>query len=220
MRRVLITGANGFIGKHLCKKLKWANFYRLGFFDKNGYSGYQSDEWEGIVHLAGLARVSDCEADPLQAVMDNVALTAEMLKKRPKWFIYAGTVTPNDCIYGKTKVWAEELAYFYAEKHKIGLRVFHFANVYGEGQNPSKLLPRAVAHFQHGEPFALSDSALPVEYVSLERVVEEIDQAMLDAHYFMGSITMPKKLCDGVLKTRKELMNWAENVAASHPQSA
>lgn len=220
MRRVLITGANGFIGKRLCQKVRWGKFYKLGFFDKNGYTGYESQEWDGIVHLAGLARVSDCEDDPLRAVMDNVALTAEMLQKRPKWFVYAGTVTPDTCIYGKTKAWAEDLAYFYARKHKMSLRAFHFTNVYGEGQNPSKLLPMAVDHVSHGTPFVLSDNALPVEYVSLEHVVDEIDQAMLDAHYFVGSITMPKKLVDGVIRTRKELMNWAGNVAATHPQPA
>lgn len=221
MLNVLVTGGKGFVGKHLVRAMRSSAVgYSITVLDKDGYTGEQRDEWDGIVHLAALSRVSDAEKDPALCMDSNLVLTAALLKQRAKWMVLASTCSPPTSVYGMSKLWCEQLCTHEANKSGMALRILRFTSIHGEGENKEKLLPMAIAAVRGNLPFSLSESALPLEYVGIWRVVNEILEAMLHADLHPGSIYPPKKLCDGTLKTRQELMEFARNVVHSNPQPA
>lgn len=221
MRKVLVTGGKGFIGKHL---IRTSNARQMPFsitvFDKDGWTGPVHDQWDGIVHLAALGRLSECEENPVLCMEMNMVLTARILEEKADWFVFASTISPPSSVYGMSKQWCEQLILHEAEKRNMALRILRFASVTGEGENKNKLIPRAVDSIRNGTPFKLSKSTLPVEYVSIRRVVDELIVAMSDAHYSRGSIKAPMRIVDGVIKTEKQLMELAKNVAFADAQPA
>lgn len=219
MRNVLVTGGKGFVGRHLVRRMKDSPIgYVVTILDKDGITGVERGAWDGIVHLAALARVSDAENDPELCMQANMVLTASVLKEVSSWMVFASTCAPPDSVYGMSKRWGEQLLTHEATKRGTGLRILRFTSVYGDGENPKKLLPMAISSVRDKTPFVLNDGALPVEYVGVEHVVDAIMVAMSDLHHLPGSIKAPKKLCDGVIKTRKQLMEWAENHVV-HPDA-
>ena len=218
MPNILVTGGKGFIGRQLVKMLSGKTLgHKVTVLDKDGYSGQRHAEWDGIVHLAALARVSDAERYPAMCMDSNLTLTAEMLNLKTKWFILASTCSPPTTIYGMSKQWAEQLSQYEAKRHGFGLRILRFTSVHGEGENPKKLLPMAISAVRNGTPMILSADALPLEYVSVYRVVNEILGAMQSLQEFPEIVVPPRKLCDGTIRTQQELMDFAKNVV--HPDA-
>lgn len=218
MRNVLVTGGKGFVGRHLVRRMITGPIdYSVTVLDKDGFTGPRRDSWDGIVHLAALARVSDAEKDPELCMQSNMVLTAKILKESAGWIVFSSTCSPPNSVYGMSKQWCEQLLTHEAYKRRTGLRILRFTSVHGDGENPNKLLPMAISSVRNNTPFVLNEGALPVEYVSVKNVVDHIMVAMSDLHHLPGSIKAPKKLCDGVIKTKKQLLEWAENVV--HPDA-
>ncbi len=221
MRNVLVTGGQGFIGKALVQVLRGKSLgYDVTVLDKGGYDRVPKEEWDCIIHLAALARVSDAEKDPALCMDSNLTLTAKVLAMSTKALILASTCSPPTTIYGMSKEWAEKLAIYEAKRRGFALRVLRFTSVHGAGENPNKLLPKALDAAKRGIRLALSKDALPLEYVNVYRVVNEIMNAMLDAERNPAKTVEPRKLCDGIIRTEQELMDWAKNVVHPDPQPA
>jgi nucleoside-diphosphate-sugar epimerase len=217
---VLVTGGKGFLGKAVVAAIRARTDYCVTIFDRDGWTGARRPEWDGIIHLAALPRVSDCETDPQECMRSNVLLTAQMLQERFRWFVMASTMTGPVNYYGLSKRFSEELAQYECKKKQAALRVLRFGNITGEGENPNKLLARAVEHVKTGAPFTLNEGALPAEFVSLERAVNEVMVASVDCNYRIGTVHTAKKVVDGVIRNKTQLMNWARGVADSDKKAA
>ena len=195
--KILVTGASGFIGKRLCEALLIAGHY-VGKLD---ISMDEQGEWDGIIHLAAVSRVKDCEADPERAIWSNILLTAQMLQRKFKWFVLVSTNEPPTSVYGLTKRCAEDYAKMHAARGDYTLLILKLTNVYGPGMAQDKLLPR----FARRE-ITLHDNVLPFEYVSVHSVVRHI-QEWINHDKPLRIATL--KLQDGVARTAEELMNVA-----------
>ena len=198
MARVLVTGADGFIGTHVVKAL---DGHEVTTFDMNGYRPAPSKPFDGIIHLAAVSRVKDAEADRIKCLDTNILLTAKMLEWNPRWFIFASTCEKPTNIYGFSKRAAEDYIKLRCKKYII----YRLANVYGTGMAEDKLIPSVKAGA------AIPDHVLPFEHIQVEVVVQMIRQVIPkfdDAEF--KSFTL--KLATGVAKTKEQL----RDVAASY----
>jgi GDP-4-dehydro-6-deoxy-D-mannose reductase len=148
--KVLITGANGFIGHKLCARLD----KEIIDFDKfsgdithfsNVQSQLESGQYSTIFHFAGVSNVGDCNNFPDKAYSVNVTGTFNLLEAikrsgRKTKIIFPSTAhvyaTPDinthnklihesfsvdpKSIYAFTKLQAEKIIQYYFEHHDIG----------------------------------------------------------------------------------------------------
>lgn len=117
MKKILITGASGFVGYHLAQELSHKK-YKLYLFDtqkrkhnlpgefikgdirKPGQIIPLSSKVDGIIHLAAVSRVSLSREFPLRCVDTNIMGTANILEgmlsaKRKPWLIIASSCEGN-----------------------------------------------------------------------------------------------------------------------------
>ena len=121
MKRVLVTGARGFVGasmiEHILENTDWVIYYtkrpykpndRLCKIDSKGRLFEWNDEkMDVIFHAAGNASSLACISDPRGAVNDNIIETLNMLEIAKKYkverFVYFSSVE----VYGKDGVCLE-----------------------------------------------------------------------------------------------------------------
>ncbi len=148
MAKVLVTGATGYIGSHVCKLLKERGYMVVGmdnnihgeFNDVTNYTDvcYGTDitgdrvfgEWDAVVHLAGRSVVPQSLKEPTEYYRVNAMGTANMLDRvETPNFIFASTSSAWEMAspYAKSKVAAEDIIKEKADGHTI----FRFFNVSG-----------------------------------------------------------------------------------------
>lgn len=198
MSRILITGHRGFIGSRLYKAIQGHEVVGCDLGDSE-----ITGPFDGIVHLAAVSRVSEAEKDMAGCMDTNVVLTAGLLSWKPKWFILASTCEPPTNVYGLSKRMAEDLVKLKSKSYII-LRI---SNVYGEGMAKDKLLPMLRA----GEVKKLHECVLPFEYVHVDTVVEQFLQAIRMLDESTVPVRTAIKLCNGVAKTKEDLLSVANS---------
>ena len=181
--KILITGANGFIGKNLKHHLVERNDVEIVCFTHaNDVSDLPLllEGVEFVFHLAGVNR----PYSPQEFVVGNVDLTAalieamadEMLRHGRKInLVYASSIqATQDTPYGKSKRVAEDLLIAFAERTGISAHVFRLPNVFGKWCRPN--YNSAVATFCHniarGQPIHVDDPDKSLTLVYVEDVIE------------------------------------------------
>lgn len=169
--RILVTGACGYIGSHVCRMLysQGIAFDALDYDDnKNNIAGYgetfykydilqelPEDEYDVVIHLAGLISVEESTQKPWDYYNTNLNGTAHVLARYPKaHIIFAGTAGAFDpqSAYAFSKIAAEDIIREKAKDYTI----FRFFNVAGsDGVNtqfgPSTHLIRIAAEAAAGK---------------------------------------------------------------------
>ena len=195
MARILVTGSEGFIGKHLIHALHEHEVIGCDLGTKE-----LTGPFDGIIHLAAVSRVRDAEIDRIKCLETNIVFTAQMLEWKPDWFIFSSTCEPPENVYGFSKWTAEQYVELVANKSVI----LKLTNVYGPGMAEDKLLPRLA----RGEIKKLNEGVLPFEHIHVKDVVAQIVG-------FIPTFNEPcfksfkMKLCTGIAKTQAELLNVA-----------
>jgi UDP-glucose 4-epimerase len=149
MLKVLITGVTGYIGSHLAKVLYEAGHHIVGldleWKKHNDVSRYChrilikdvtkhvcDEDYDVIVHLAGLIQVEESVAHPTKYYSTNLGGTVNMLRQNingEPHFIFASTAGAFDAQspYARSKIAAEDVI---KEKSK-NYTIFRFFNVAG-----------------------------------------------------------------------------------------
>lgn len=181
--KILVTGARGFIGTHLCNELREHGHEVVGVDKLDGdlldpftisalLDGHHPDL---VVHLAAKVGRAFGEDDLKVTVMDNAAMTSIVAKacgERDIQLVYASTSEvygdlgdriaresgvcelPHN-LYGLSKRWGEEVALLYAPRGLVRLRL---SMPYGPGL-PAGRGRAALVNFlwnaQNGEPLTV-----------------------------------------------------------------
>ena len=102
MKSILITGANGFIGKNLIKEFK--NKYKIYCLDKNNCDLKIKKKFPAVnivIHLAAFNSTKDFYKKPLEVIEDNLLPTLNLLnhyrKKKKETIVYLYRNTRNNC---------------------------------------------------------------------------------------------------------------------------
>lgn len=139
--------------------------------------GLEAGQFDVCVHLAAESHVDSSISNPSVFGVSNYMGTANMLEmarrlKIPK-FIYMSTDEVTGALepssrrtheqskivasspYSASKAGAELLALAYATTYGMDVRVVRSTNLWGEGQIPEKMIPRAITYVLSGKPIPL-----------------------------------------------------------------
>jgi len=158
MKKILITGSSGYIGRHLSALLAvYEGDYHLTGVDKMwrqqlchefiGQNILENSEITGsydtIIHLAGLVNVGMSMQAPMEYYRNNVIGTLNMLERVDyKHFIFASTGAATDPYspYGMSKLVSEKLVRQYCTLNNKKCTIFRFYNVIGtNGYEPTNV---------------------------------------------------------------------------------
>lgn len=184
VKKVLVTGNEGFIGKHLCRKLKAKGFEVVGL-DKD-YGGITN--WDlltlksqgvgSIFHLGAMSDASKCAAGYCWANEVNVTGTFNVLEIARRLgnikVVFASSAAvyePRD-MYGVTKVIGEAYCRLY-QSYGVPIAILRFFNVYGTEQRSDAVIPKFMRRALLGQPFVIiGDGEQTRDFVMVDDVVE------------------------------------------------
>jgi UDP-glucose 4-epimerase len=205
---IVITGANGYIGSVLSKKLPDANFYDIDSWDIR-FDDVEDLSIDVVVHLAALVKVGESVYKPWQYYETNVTGTYNVIQAFPKAkMIFASTGAAFDPTspYGISKVMAEEVVKQYCNEYTI----FRFYNVGGGTPTNPEGLYSAVKKAEYTGEFTIfggdynTKDGTPVrDYVH----VEDLTDAIVKSVYESAAMTDYEPLGSGQSYTVKEYLD-------------
>jgi len=183
---VLVTGADGFIGRNLCVRLAERGDCEIVRFvrgDDAAVLAGAARRAEFVFHLAGVNR----PPDPAEFAAGNAGLTEQLVAALKQ----AGSLAPvaytssiqaeRDNPYGRSKLASEQALLGYARDTGAAVHLFRLPNVFGKWSRPD--YNSAVATFCHriarGEAIDIHAPDAPLQLVYVDDVVDRF-LALLD----------------------------------------
>lgn len=187
--RVLITGANGFIGQNLQLHLRERSDVQVACFTRSNQLGQLDELLEGVdfvFHLAGINRPQDPKefvsgnADLTRVLCNTVAAIASSTGRMIPILFTSSTQAAQDNPYGCSKRQAEELLAVAGMNPLVPAHVFRLPNVFGKWCRPN--YNSVVATFCHNTardlPIQINDPQVELTLVYIDDVIETFVQAM------------------------------------------
>ena len=181
MIKALVTGANGFIGRHLCRALKSMPDVELQFFtketDPDMLEAFMA--WADVVyHLAGVNRPSD----DTEFKNINCGLTEQMVSYaklspgKTKIIFASSTQATLDNPYGHSKRAAEDALQTYSVNTKNSVVIYRLPGVFGPGCKPfyNSVVATFCHQVQHAEPLVINDPNHSLHLVAVSTVIEQL----------------------------------------------
>lgn len=188
-RNVLVTGANGFIGKNLRVRLgELPGFQVLAFVrgDDVGQLPALLAQADAVIHLAGENRPQDESAFALVntgltvALCDAIAAQVSNHGRTVPLLLASSTQAERDNPYGRSKLAAEQAVQALAQATGNPVTVFRLLGVFGKWCKPS--YNSVVATFCHnlarGLPIQISDPSASLKLVYVDDVVSALVAAL------------------------------------------
>ena len=193
---ILITGANGFVGKNLSEALKnirdgkdrthpSIDIGKLYLYDIDS-DPYMLDqackEADFVFHLAGVNRPKD----PSEFMKGNYGFSEKLLSTLEKYnnkcpvllssSIQATLIGRYDSDYGRSKKAGEELFFEYAQRTGAKVFVYRFPNLFGKWCRPN--YNSAVATFCYNTandlPITVNDRSTQLELLYIDDLIDEM----------------------------------------------
>lgn len=203
---ILVTGGNGFIGRHVCARLKQLG-HTTTVFDRHGtdvvgppvFLGDVSDaaavseavyHADAVMHLAGVLGTQETITNPLPAVQTNIVgslnvFQACALHNKRAVYIAVGNHWMNNP-YSITKTTAERFALMYNKERGTKIAVVRGLNAYGPGQKAGpvrKIIPNFIIPALKGEPLTVyGDGSQVMDMIYVEDLAAILCAALLADH--------------------------------------
>lgn len=142
MINVLVTGANGFLGRNLCAYLNTKDMVVLETYtkeDDNGTLTQKLGKADIIYHLAAVNRpASDDEFETVnKGLTDHIISILEDLEKTPTIVFTSSIQVDLDNLYGQSKLSAEQSLSNFADKTGALVYIHRLTNVFGKWCKPN-----------------------------------------------------------------------------------
>lgn len=202
MMKILITGANGFVGRNLCAALHeiasghdrradhalpdvtLLEYTRTGTPEE--LDAYCAD-CDFVFNLAGVNRPED----PGDFWTGNFGFASTLLDHLKKHHntcpvMLASSVQARltgryaGSLYGESKKAGEDLFFRYGEETGADVLIYRFPNIFGKWCRPNynSAIATFCHHIAHGEPITVNDPSVEMDVVYIDDVVEELIQAL------------------------------------------
>lgn len=201
MNRIIVTGAAGFVGKHLVKKLKKSGYDVAEVTRKHGeitkaITWNSLPQAEVVIHLAAKSFVPDSWASISEFLHCNLGGTIEALnycKSKKSKLVYLSSylygdpkslpIKESDELsvnnpYALTKKMAEEACLFYSENLGVPVTILRPFNVYGVGQSDQFLIPSLMKQIASQSEIHVKDIVPKRDYLYIEDLTSAIEKAI------------------------------------------
>lgn len=203
---ILVTGANGFVGKNLVATLEQTEEHKVFMVTrqttKEELNNY-AQQADFVFHLAGVNRPKKEE----EFVEGNVDFTQKLLnvlikaKNKAPILITSSTQAAKDSAYGQSKKAGEDLVFQYGKDYNVKTYVYRLPNLFGKWSRPN--YNTVIATFSHniarGEEITINDPNVELTLVYIDDLVEEFlralnDIATKDGEYCVVPVSYQEKL--------------------------
>ena len=201
VKSILVTGATGFLGRHVVRDL-----LRRGFKveAKSRADGDVCDveTWKKfpatdcVIHLAGSTFVPDSWDDPSKFLQNNTlgtSLALDFRRNHKAKFVFFSTymysreavmpvsedskLRPSNP-YSLSKFFGENLCKFYSEHFGVKAVIFRPFNVYGLGQSEKFLIPSIIRQARLSDVIEVQDTKPSRDYVYVEDLLAALNCAI------------------------------------------
>jgi UDP-2-acetamido-2,6-beta-L-arabino-hexul-4-ose reductase len=187
VKRIVVTGARGFIGRHVTSLLAYGSEVKVSEIIRET-SGEQARaalaEADAVIHLAGVNRPQDqSEFESGNAELTRWLVSALREAGRNATVVLASsTRADDDTPYGRSKREAEAAVRMYGEQTGASIAIYRLPNVFGKWSRP--FYNTVVATFCHSIardlPIDVHDPARTIRLVYGEDVAQALIESALD----------------------------------------
>lgn len=195
--KILVTGANGFVGKNLIATLEQNEHYTILPVTRQTTQEQltaSAKEADFIFHSAGVNRPVE-EAEFQEG---NVGFTQTLLDtlinvgSKAPILVTSSIQAENTSAYGQSKKAGEELVFEYGVKQAVATYIYRLPNLFGKWSKPN--YNTVIATFSHkiarGEAITVNDPTVELNLVYIDDLVAEFLRAL------EGQPTMDSKFCN------------------------
>lgn len=142
MKKILVTGSNGFIGKNLVAELRNQGFKDIYLFNRdNSFEDLENytRDCDFVYHLAGVNRPENEN----EFMKGNQGLTAKLLqylvknKNKAPVLITSSIQAGKDNLYGRSKKAGENELFAYSKQTGAKVFVYRLPNLFGKWSKPN-----------------------------------------------------------------------------------
>jgi UDP-2-acetamido-2,6-beta-L-arabino-hexul-4-ose reductase len=195
--KILVTGANGFVGKNLVAELKNRGFNDIFEFTKESDPSLlekYTKECNFVFHLAGVNRPKDED----EFIEGNFGFTSQLLELLKKYdnkapiLLTSSIQAEKDNPYGRSKKAGEELLFNYYFETDVKVYIYRLPNLFGKWSKPN--YNTVVATFCHniarGLDIQINNPDAELNLCYIDDVLEEFIRAL------EGNPTMQNDFCN------------------------
>jgi len=154
-----ITGANGFIGSALCKRLAEHEVFKAG----KEISPYELRHADIIIHLGAYGNhvfqtnINEIIQANITRLQDLLQFTKNCDFKKFYNISTSSVTLPVQTVYSASKLIGEELVNSYRDNRIVNIRPY---SVYGEGEADHRFIPMVIRCLNSGEEMELDCNAV------------------------------------------------------------
>lgn len=183
--RILITGAQGFVGKNLVAELRNRGYQDLFEYDKESRKKDLNEflkTCDFVYHLAGVNRPEKTE----EFMEGNFGFTSELLgmleehQNFPPILITSSIQATLDNDYGKSKKAGEDLLFSYGTMKNTNVYVYRLANLFGKWSRPNynSVVSTFCYKIARDEEIQINNPEALLKLSYIDDVVDEFIRAM------------------------------------------
>lgn len=183
--KILVTGADGFVGKNLIAELKnlgYENIYKVGRHTDSSLLDNYTKECDFIFHLAGVNRHEN-ENEFMKGNYGFTSKILELLKKhnnKSPILITSSIQAEKETPYGRSKRACEDLLFSYSNETGARVLVYRLPNLFGKWCRPN--YNSVVATFCHniarGLNIQVNDPQTELTLCYIDDVLQEFSRAL------------------------------------------
>ena len=161
LKKIVVFGGSGFLGRYLCKKLVKAKDIMVYNFDtkkfvinSKNYRYIKGNVLDRnkikkivtnssiVINLSGMSDIEDCKKNPIDSAKINIIGNLNIIKccidKKIKKYLYASSLyafSDQGSFYKCTKLASEVYLKEFSKIYDINYMVLRYGSLYGEGSN-------------------------------------------------------------------------------------